>query len=149
MSSPYTPEFYKKKFEAIPDENWIVGDLDGYEEGQHCALGHCGVTEEVTDEDIEAGLDYHYTRSGKTLNDMFEKYLGVCVPGINDATASDPVLKKIGINSKELDTPKARILKALDIIAEKKKLEPVKPKKVKEVKKVEVEQDEESLEVET
>lgn len=39
MSEQYTPKYFIKKFEAIPEEKWCVGLIDG-DDGAHCTLGH-------------------------------------------------------------------------------------------------------------
>lgn len=39
----YDVNYFIKKFEAIPAENWIRLDVGDDEDGPHCALGHCGV----------------------------------------------------------------------------------------------------------
>jgi len=49
MSNKFTLEYFKEKFEAIPESQWTTGDLviESEIEGQpdcHCALGHCGMT---------------------------------------------------------------------------------------------------------
>lgn len=37
--------YFINKFEAIPENAWITGDLLDPETGACCALGHCGVRE--------------------------------------------------------------------------------------------------------
>lgn len=42
METKYTKEYFIAKFEAIPDELWIRGNIG--EGTKHCAIGHCGVS---------------------------------------------------------------------------------------------------------
>lgn len=37
----FTVDYFIKKFEAIPEEKWMVGEFKD-NEGRFCALGHCG-----------------------------------------------------------------------------------------------------------
>lgn len=39
----YDVDYFIKKFEAIPDSKWCVGNLED-RQCRHCALGHCGET---------------------------------------------------------------------------------------------------------
>lgn len=40
MSTKYDVDYFIQKFEAIPEENWCVGEYHG-DNDTHCALGHC------------------------------------------------------------------------------------------------------------
>lgn len=44
----YTVDYFIKKFEAIPDNRWCVGELMN-KAGQCCAYGHCGMREYDTE----------------------------------------------------------------------------------------------------
>lgn len=97
MDTIYNVDYFIKKFEAIPENQWITGGL-GYK-GRHCALGHCGVT----------NLSHHNKESS-----ALGQLLGLSCPGevwkINDLAAwSDPVCDPY----RHLPTPKQRILAAL------------------------------------
>lgn len=60
----FDKEYFIKKFEAIPDEEIGMGELDS-----HCALWHCGVRIEDDDDDGE----YIVTPEAKALCELFAK----------------------------------------------------------------------------
>ena len=93
---------FRDFFAAIPDEKWTQGTYsDG--QGRCCAMGHVGP----------------YTEGGHLLRKIVGDALDCGVGSINDATPWCP--KSI----KNLPTPKARILAALDeIIASETKSNP-------------------------
>lgn len=88
--------YFIKKFEAIPDNLWTIGDFEYA--GRKCALGHCGTT---------AQMSFH-TPEAEKLNRMFLR-IGLTATVVNDGCCSKyPQI-----------TPKARILAALtDLITE-------------------------------
>lgn len=85
----YDCDYFIKKFEAIPEDNWWVGDFRNM--GNHCqfcALGHCGMT---------------YHNSTKESDALDELFGDAVVPEINDG--ENPAYQQ--------PTPKQRILAAL------------------------------------
>jgi len=44
-------DYFIKKFEAIPDEDWTTGQFEN-DIGQRCALGHCTFIESASLKDI-------------------------------------------------------------------------------------------------
>lgn len=93
--SQYTPDYFIKKFEAIPDDLWCTGD---YQRGKaHCAFGHCG------DESTEEG-----SWLNSLIREGISQRFGI-VPDINDGR--HPMFKQA--------TPKARILAALHAVKAK------------------------------
>lgn len=87
MSNPI--DKFITKFEAIPDEKWITGDLYNPATGACCALGHCGVREgsngnwDITPEALElcramfGHEDYEYVYD---INDGNNKDYGGTTP---------------------------------------------------------------------
>jgi len=72
MSEEYTVDYFIKKFEAIPEENWISGrylSTDGY-----CALGHCGERR------------WGFTPESLALVDLFFDY-ELAVASVNDGNS--------------------------------------------------------------
>jgi len=44
MEQNYNIDYFLKKFDAIPEDKWIIAYLqDPIDQDKHCALGHCGV----------------------------------------------------------------------------------------------------------
>lgn len=88
----YTIDYFIKKFEAIPEEKWTVGQYSD-NENNHCALGHCGARgfDIVTTTETEESI---------ALRKLFERY-GQRVADVND----NYTLFR--------STPKSRILDAL------------------------------------
>lgn len=65
----YDVDYFISKFEAIPEEKWIVGNYtDGY---GCCALGHCGIVASET------------TKEADSLVTLFI-LLNTAIPPIND-----------------------------------------------------------------
>ena len=94
----YTVDYFIKKFEAIPYDQWTTGL---YVRGKRkCALGHCGVN---------FGFSLiHENKEASALREI----LIAAVPAINDGTrltanATHRDFRKLG------DNPKDRILTAL------------------------------------
>lgn len=48
----YTVDYFIEKFEKIPEEKWITGLYEDIN-GNHCALGWCGVKGDANDESAE------------------------------------------------------------------------------------------------
>lgn len=91
----YTVDYFIKKFEAIPEDNWITASLYDPEIGC-CVLGWCGVR----------SLRYH-TSESRALASL----LGIhpnTLYRINDGIADYKHLRMT------LETPKQRILAALN-----------------------------------
>lgn len=88
--SKFTAQYFIDKFEAIPEENWCIGNyMDN--KGGYCAYGHCGARLGVDD-----------TEESRALQNILHDHVGE----INDG------LKKYGLD-KLGTTPKQRILEAL------------------------------------
>lgn len=93
----YDAKHFLQKFEAIPDDLWFVGKFtDPDEPSHHCALGHCGWSED-NDENEEAN----------SLDRIF-RFHGLQASSVNDNDHSP----RNGPFHQE--TPKARILAALE-----------------------------------
>ncbi len=95
-TNKYTTTFYINRFKSIPVQRWTVGDFVDAK-GRRCALGHCG-----GDND---SLMAH------TLEELFQRKLGVTVHEVNDGDISIPG-----------KTPRARVLNALNLIRKGKTL---------------------------
>jgi len=88
----YDVNYFIKKFEAIPDELWFIGDfVDPVNGSAKCAFGHCGMTNSI-------GMNS--CNEGAALHRLTKKYM---VADINDGL--DPNYRQ--------PTPKQRILAAL------------------------------------
>lgn len=86
----YTVDYFIDKFEKIPEDKWIMGEL--YTENGYCAFGHCG----------SRGLTH--TDESNGLIKLFSENLYRChVIPINDG--KDELYQQ--------PTPKQRILAAL------------------------------------
>ncbi len=96
----YNRDYFVKKFESIPTNNFYDGGLyeNPEQPSQKCALGHCGV--QIPPCIHQIGW-YAYPEA-KALDDLF-KANGLIVPDVNDG------------NSKQFQQPfaKDRILAAL------------------------------------
>lgn len=90
----YTVDYFIEKFTVIPDNKWIIGSFNF--KNKHCALGHCFRNNSDTDESI-------------ALRNLFRNN-GLSIVAINDASSRFME-----------DTPKARVLAALNYIKEKQK----------------------------
>lgn len=86
----YDVDYFIKKFEAIPEDNWCVGDYKKYAKEQYCAYGHCG---------MHKGENKETTALGK----IFEFGCQMNIIEINDG----------GDNRYKQHHPKQRILAAL------------------------------------
>ena len=88
----YNVDYFIKKFEAIPEENWTVGV---YEDGDKCcAMGHCGIRDDFSVPDTY--------ESRELFRLIFSNY-SCHVTNINDGE----------IEGYQQPTPKQRILAAL------------------------------------
>lgn len=86
-------------FAMIPEERWCIHTLHSGD--RSCALGHCGARDYCTGPVADA------------LDLLFSRHLGALAPSINDnGDECPPCLQQI-------TTPKARIVRALEIISEK------------------------------
>ena len=103
----YDVDYFLKKFEAIPDDLWLIGTFQRTDEAgviRRCALGHCGGDgdgkyPEMTNEYIALKRIFTYA-------DFLGKAFYVTT--INDG--NDPRFQQ--------PTPKARVLAALNHIKE-------------------------------
>lgn len=102
----YSVQYFRKKFEAIPEEQFCVGAYENLI-GQKCVMGHCGVT--VSNDSSEA----------RTLHELFKLKLGTIPSYVNDAFPH-PSLNGSFLCPMEVtelgDTPRERILTALELI---------------------------------
>lgn len=89
----YDVDYFIKKFEAIPEENWCVGVYESEDGTKHCAAGHCG-------EDF-SNLS---TPESDALAEIIELNFMCTVASLNDGR-----IKRFG-----QPTPKSRILAALN-----------------------------------
>ncbi len=88
----YDKEYFIKKFEAIPEEEWCVGGFsDGL--GAFCALGHCGC------------LNGYQTNEGLSLRLLISHNNSFGIVRLNDGSISE--VYKYG------NTPKMRIINFL------------------------------------
>lgn len=92
-------DFFIKYFERIPEDQWCIGVFQN-DRGQHCALGHCGVTAT------------HYGTMGAALDRLFRDDFGFSPIIVNDGALS-PFFGKPTPPFFGQPTPKARILAAL------------------------------------
>jgi hypothetical protein len=102
----YTVDYFIKKFQAIPEENWLVGDYQNEDKTKFCALGHCGGTS-----------NSFYNKDNKEyslLSEMCLSILNRSIVNINDGTCPRTFPQS---------TPKKRVLAALLQI--KAKLQPI------------------------
>ncbi len=67
--SNYDVDYFIKKFEAIPDERWTVGQY--HLKGACCALGHCGALDGSPSEEADA-LDSLLHGCTVTINDNID-----------------------------------------------------------------------------
>ena len=109
----YDVNYFIKKFEAIPDEKWVIGDFDGPNES-HCAAGHCGMNRIF-------GKSGIWPREYKALFELFRP-IGIAIPVINDEKT----------HRYQQETPKQRILAALYDIREE-TIKPIKAEQKQEV----------------
>lgn len=105
----YDVDYFIKKFEAIPESNWCIGNLNNGC-GQRCALGH--TLRYNTDE-------YAVTEATYALRKMFRKKL-LSVASVNNG--NDDCYTQ--------SSPKKRILAALYDIKKVQNPEPEKPKEI-------------------
>lgn len=109
METIYDVNYFIKKFQAIPEELWHVGDLFNKDRTRFCALGFCGETESINNSE------------GNSLRALSRFYCGFNIIGsINDGTKNthEINLDEI-INRYTQPTPKLRILAFLYDIYEK------------------------------
>lgn len=97
----YDVDFFIRKFEAIPDEQWTVyAQMDSA--GRRCALGHC----QPIDVLMRNG---ELCAEAQTLQNLFRASFGMPVSAINNA----PSRCFEYVHDYEQPTPKARVLAAL------------------------------------
>ena len=98
MSKIYDIDYFIAKFSAIPDELWCIGEFTNtHNPEQHCAYGHCGCT--PNNEDNE---------ESDALARLFRDH-DLNVASVNDADGS-----RLAGDFRNIPTPKARILAALE-----------------------------------
>jgi len=102
----YTKRYFIDKFQAIHEEKWCVGILTSKLDPEcHCALGHCGITTLSTeDETIEA------IALGDLLAPVYKQIYGETSDFIDHVYKINDSAKSLG------DTPKQRILNALNLV---------------------------------
>jgi hypothetical protein len=103
-TTQYTPDYFIKKFSAIPDEKWITDSFS--KDGKCCALGHCGwgnLLDDVPYDEREKAK-----AEGRALSRLFYTYIDASVTVVND-----------GRGTFKQATPRERILAALREIAKK------------------------------
>ena len=88
-------DYFIAKFEAIPDEKWCRGSLLN-QEGQSCALGHCGVGA-----DVMSTEDTNWTDEGRALQALTNERIWM----VNDSFCSS--YNEYG------QTPKERVINYL------------------------------------
>lgn len=91
-ATPYTVDYFIKKFTAIPDEKWCVGHYINFD-GQCCAKGLCGDREDINS-----------PPEASALEGCFPAHISVC--DVNDGELAEY----------QQATPRARILAALNDI---------------------------------
>jgi hypothetical protein len=111
----YTVDYFIKKFEAIPEKKWFVGDYHNSDKSKSCALGHCCFTVD--------GLYDLMSVERRSLEKLFYD-INVLVGDVNDGS-------EFAKGKFPQPTPKQRILAALYDI--KKMQQPVEEPKVKEI----------------
>lgn len=99
MSNQYSVKYFIKRFEAIPEEKWMVCLLSNGL-GQFCAMGHLGVQNK--------GGRYAYTEEANALNELMGMNEATTLPNISEINDGfRDYVEKFG------DTPKARVVNAL------------------------------------
>ena len=96
----YTKKYFIDKFQAIPEEKWTEGILS--QEGCCCALGHCGVLDLA--KPTEEAKELTHLLLPVTKKYIEPLFAGEIVYYINDSC------DELG------DTPKQRILNALNLV---------------------------------
>lgn len=94
----YTVDYFIEKFSKIPEKEWCVNYyyiFEGTYPEKRCALGHCGEHKMVVSPEAES------------LRNLFMQNLVISVDRVNDSSCD-------GVFPQE--TPKARILAALEVI---------------------------------
>ncbi len=103
----YTIDYFISKFEAIPEDKWVIGVVRT-NDGRCCAMGHCGVT---YSDNIGFGSDSYWV-STKEANALL-KILGADIEGDEDSHSSDIWKLIYTINDATNNTPKKNILEHL------------------------------------
>lgn len=107
MEKIYDVNYFIKKFEAIPEDKWIVGSL--FSGDKMCAAGHCGVRANDNFECLE----------NKEALSLIDLLLTVTITQISDIRYYSIIFKTVALvndgDCKEYQqpTPKQRILAAL------------------------------------
>lgn len=91
-------DWFLFEFAMIPNEEWCLYQMHNGD--RSCALGHCGARKGSV------------TPAAAALKELSAKYLGVEIENINDNSDECPP------EFRQITTPKARVLKALEVIAE-------------------------------
>lgn len=91
-------DWFLFEFAVIPDDKWGMYHYELL--GRSCALGHCGERNQIK------------TNASSALDTLIKKYLSVDITDINDNSDLCPE------EFRQITTPKARVLKALEVIAE-------------------------------
>lgn len=87
-------DWFLFEFAMIPNEKWCL--YEPVQGDKRCAVGHCGV----------------HTAAAICLRDLSLKHLGVEIAEVNDNSDECPE------EFRQITTPKSRVLKALEVIAE-------------------------------
>ena len=74
----YTVDYFIKKFEAIPEVNWLAGQYASSDNSVCCALGHCHERTDVRT------LNPLLTQESMALRSLFLGWLGFDVSDVND-----------------------------------------------------------------
>jgi len=106
METEFTKEYFIKKFEAIPEDKWCVGELTAPNDKDcYCALGHCGVLETSSLNPEARGLK-------NLLWNLREKIDFIPSPEAG-------IVYQINDNEKQFgSTPRERILNALNMVSD-------------------------------
>lgn len=87
-------DWFLFEFGMIPDARWCI--YEPVQGDRRCAVGHCGV----------------HTAAAICLRELCMKHFGAEIADINDNSDECPPAFR------QITTPKARVLKALEVIAE-------------------------------
>ena len=114
MVTQFDVNYYIQKFEAIPEELWCV---QVYQDGDKCcALGHCGNRTFIHCTPTKP--ENSFSEETNKLRSLFYTFLDELVSNVNDGVPF--YTGKYEFYNE--DTPKKRILKALQLIKEKQNL---------------------------
>lgn len=119
-------EYFIKKFEAIPEENWSIGSIQDTD-GNSCANGHCGVLHLghgyiVLNKVLTGVIRYRTTDESRALQKVFSKLEITQLPGISyemfyeehfQYSVTAAIINNGHAAKYQQETPKQRILAAL------------------------------------